>query len=109
MSQRNKTFKPTFSVSQELTIYSVSNDYKSIVSLMNEHPLVELNLADVTAIDGAGIQMLMLIKQMANRNQKEVTFVNHSQAVVDVMDLINVGAFFGDPVVLPANRSGGDL
>ena len=64
---------------------------------------LELNLAGVTELDSAGLQLLMLAKKDAQRRQRELHLVAHSPAVVEVFELLNVGAFFGDPMVI-ANR-----
>ena len=43
---------------------------------------------------------------IAKRNPgKEVSFINHPQSVLRLIDLANVGGVFGDPLFISANRS----
>ena len=53
-------------------------------------------------IDTAGVQLLMLAKQEALRQQRELRLVGHSPAVLEVFELLNVAAYFSDPLVMAA-------
>ena len=56
----------------------------------------------MTEIDTAGVQLLMLAKQEALRQQRELRLVGHSPAVLEVFELLNVAAYFSDPLVMAA-------
>lgn len=61
---------------------------------------IEINLAGVNEIDSAGLQLMMAAKREATARNKCLRFVDHSHAVVDVLDLCNLVSHFGDPLVL---------
>ncbi len=89
----------------ELTIY-VANEFKQTLSpYLESFEKLELDLASVTEIDSAGLQFLMALKKLASKSQhREVRFTNHSQAVVDVFELLNLSARFDDPIMLAAEK-----
>jgi anti-anti-sigma factor len=61
---------------------------------------IEVSLAAVREIDSAGLQLMLAAKREARAKNKSLRFVEHSQAVLDVLDLFDLGAHFGDPLVL---------
>ena len=72
---------------------------------------VEIDLSGVTDIDTAGVQLLMLAKKTAQAAHRELRLVAHSPAVLEVFELLNVAAYFDDPLVMtsradtPADRA----
>ena len=67
--------------------------------LADPQPL-EINLSGVTEIDSAGVQLLMLAKKTAQAAQSELRLVEHSPAVIEIFELLNLGEFFDDPLVI---------
>ncbi|MBY0465907.1 MAG: STAS domain-containing protein [Burkholderiales bacterium] len=65
-----------------------------------EPPVTVIDLSAVTELDSAGLQLLMLAKKTAVAQGRELHLVGHSEAVIDVFELLNVAAYFGDPVVM---------
>lgn len=65
----------------------------------------EIDLSGVTELDTAGVQLLMLAKRTALAQQRELRLVGHSPAVMDVFELLNVAAYFGDPLVMDSSES----
>ena len=61
---------------------------------------LELDLGEVSEMDTAGFQLLYLLKREAKAENKKLRLVNHSQATLDVLGLLNMEAYFGDPLVL---------
>lgn len=68
---------------------------------------LEIDLSAVTELDTAGLQLLMLAKQEARALQRELRLVGHSPAVLEVFELLNVAAYFGDPLIVAAPAAGG--
>lgn len=62
---------------------------------------LEFNLSGVTELDTAGLQLLWLMKREARRHQRQLRFTAHSPAVIDVIDVYQLAAVFGDPIMLP--------
>jgi len=83
----------------ELTIFRAA-ELKPLL-LADPLPLV-IDLSGVTDIDTAGVQLLMLAKNTALAQQRELRLVAHSPAVMDVFELLNLAEYFGDPLDAPA-------
>jgi len=67
------------------------------LALSNE---VEIDLSAVNEIDTAGVQLLIHAKKAADKAQRVLRLCRHSPAVLDVFELLNLGAYFGDPLVI---------
>ena len=74
--------------------------------LLAEPMAQAIDLSGVTALDTAGVQLLMLAKKTALATQRELSLVAHSPAVIEVFELLNLAAYFGDPLVM-TQRNGG--
>jgi anti-anti-sigma factor len=81
----------------EFTIFRAAK-FKDI--LLAEPAPTEIDLSGVTEIDTAGVQLLMLAKQTAQQEQRDLHLVAHSPAVLEVFELLNVAAYFNDPLVM---------
>jgi anti-anti-sigma regulatory factor len=68
--------------------------------LLNEPAPSEIDLSGVSEIDTAGVQLLMLAKQSALARNSELRLTGHSPAVLEVFELLNVAAYFNDPLVM---------
>jgi anti-anti-sigma factor len=68
----------------------------------------EVDLSGVTELDTAGLQLLMLAKKNARAQKQEFHLVAHSPAVIEVFELLNVSAYFGDPLVMDSRAATGD-
>ncbi len=86
----------------ELTIYRAAELKAVLLSVINTHPAVEVNLSAVSETDTAGVQLLMLAKRHAQQRGVRLSLCAHSPAVVDAFELLDLAAFFGDPLVVPA-------
>jgi len=86
----------------ELTIYAAAQAKENLLSAMAAGNEIEINLAQVSEIDAAGLQLLALVKREAAEKNKPLRFIAHSQAVLDMLDLCNLAGVFGDPVVISA-------
>jgi anti-sigma B factor antagonist len=87
----------------ELSIYR-AEELKQ--ALLGEPSPTEIDLSGVTEIDTAGVQLLMLAKRSAQAAQRELRLVAHSPAVSDVFELLNLSAYFDDPLVMDARATG---
>jgi anti-anti-sigma factor len=86
----------------EMTIYRALELRQTLLDAVAAQPKVELDLSAVTEIDTAGLQLLMLAKRAAQAAQRELRLVGHSPAVLDVLQLFDLAAFFGDALVVPS-------
>lgn len=88
-------------VEGEMTIYRAAELKDTLLQAVAAQPVVEVDLSAVNEFDSAGLQLLMLAKRAAQAAQRELRLVNPSPAVVDVLQLFDLAAFFGDPLVVP--------
>jgi anti-anti-sigma factor len=86
----------------ELTIYRAAELKPVLLDAVAKATVVEVDLSEVSEFDTAGLQILMLAKRTAASLQRELRLVRHSPAVVDVLQLLDLAAFFGDPLVVPS-------
>ncbi len=84
----------------DLTIYAAADLKEKLLAALAEETEIEVNLARVGEVDTAGVQLLILAKREAARLGKELHLTGHSPAVLEALDLIYLGGFFGDPVVI---------
>lgn len=90
----------TLTIEGELTIYTAAKRKPELLAFLNSGEDLEMNLAGVTEIDTAGLQLLILIKREAAQSGKTLSFVMHSKIVLEVLELANLIGPFGDQVVL---------
>lgn len=64
---------------------------------------LEVDLADVSDIDTAGMQLLLLLKREAVATEKTCRLSNHSSVIVDMLETYQLSNYFGDPLVIPAH------
>ncbi len=83
-----------------MAIYRAAELKNSLLDALVQHATLEVNLAAVTELDTAGVQILIMLKQFAERSNKGLRLVAHSEAVSDVFDLLNLAPYFGDPLVI---------
>jgi len=81
----------------ELTIFRAA-ELKP--QLLDAPQPTEVDLGAVTEIDTAGLQLLMVAKKAALAAGRDLRLTNHSPAVLEVFELLNVAAFFGDHLVI---------
>lgn len=85
----------------EMTIYHALELKQGLLECLNHCTEMEINLSGVSEMDTAGFQLLVLAKCEAARGGRPLRLVEHSPATLEVMDLFNMAAYFGDPVVMP--------
>lgn len=87
-----------------MTIYNANEIKAQLLSGLGSAAIVELDLSHVTELDTAGFQLLVMAKRESQRQGHTLRIVAHSQAVRDVIDFYNMDAFFGDPMIIPAEQ-----
>ena len=94
----------TLRIEGELTIFRAM-ELKPL--MLPTPPLDEIDLSGVTDLDTAGVQLLMLVKKTARAEKRELRLVGHSPAVLEVFELLNVAAYFGDHLVMDSRAKTG--
>ena len=84
----------------ELSIYRADELQQALIEPLRAGVRLVVNLARVTELDTCGLQLLMLAKRTAKALGAELQLIGHSPAVLEVFELLNMAAFFGDPLVI---------
>jgi anti-sigma B factor antagonist len=92
----------TLKIEGELTIFRAM-ELKP--ALLAEPAVTDIDLSGVTDLDSAGVQLLMLAKKTALTQGRELHLLGHSPAVLDVFELLNVAAYFGDHLVMDSRAA----
>ena len=90
------------SLTEDLTIYHAFEQKTMLLDALDSADLLELDLSQVSEIDSAGLQLLILLKKEAQRAGKRFAIVAHSQSIRAVIDFCNLAAVLGDPLLIPA-------
>lgn len=86
-------------LSGSLDIYCAAEMRERLAALLRQHPVLELNLAEVEEIDTSGVQLLLAAKQMASNLGHTLKLTAHSTPVLATLELCKLLPYFGDPVV----------
>lgn len=84
----------------ELTIYEAAPLKEELFNKIEKCKGVSINLSNVAELDTSCFQILMAAKRECDKREIEFTMNSHSPAVIEIMELYNMGSYFGDPVVL---------
>ena len=84
----------------ELTIYEASALKDELFKKIEKCKGVSINLSNVSELDTSCFQILIAAKRECDKREIEFTMNSHSPAVLEVMELYNMGSYFGDPVVM---------
>ena len=107
INSREETGRYIFEVAGEFNIYSAAQLKDELLGLLANHPQLEIDLGAVDDFDSSGVQILLLLKREAQRQKRSLAFIQHSPAVREVLDLLNLVAELGDPLVIPLDARGG--
>lgn len=100
MSNETSMSQIDLAIEGELSIYRADELKQGLIGPLSNGVRLVVNLAGVTVFDTCGVQLLMLAKRTANKVGAELNLVGHSPAVLEVFELLNIAAFFGDHLVI---------
>lgn len=93
--------------SGEMTIYQAADQKAALMNAIADTETLELDLTQVSEMDSAGLQLLILFKRETQRQGKAGHIVGHSAAVQELIDFVNLAAWLGDPMVIPPGSTPG--
>ena len=96
----NTTAPRVLHIAGEFNIYRAEELKQALLAALADTPALDIDLSGVLEIDTVGVQLLMLAKKIAQANRCTVRLVAHSAAVTEVFELLNLAAYFGDPLVI---------
>lgn len=82
----------------EMTIYTAGELKASLEGAFAGCESLEIDLAEVSEMDTAGLQLLLAAKRKARSGGKTLCLKGHSEAVLHVFELCGVTGYLGDPV-----------
>lgn len=88
----------------EMTVFTALDVKERLLGSLTGCRQVDVDLSRVSEMDSTGLQLMILAKREAGAMGKEIRFVAHSPAVVDVLEMCKMTGYFGDPVVLEGTR-----
>lgn len=96
-------------INGEFTVYEAAEIKPLLLDVCSKTANLSLDLSGLTRIDTAAVQLLAALKKKFSSDDKRMEIVRHSDPVVEVFELCNLGRHFGDPVVISgkAKKSGG--
>lgn len=92
----------TLRIDGEFSIYRAAELKPVLLQAIESSPVLDVDLSGVAEFDTAGVQLLLLAKRVAAERGHELRLVRHSAVVVDVLQLLDLAAHFGDPLVVAA-------
>jgi anti-sigma B factor antagonist len=81
---------PFLAVVGELTIQTAAERKAELLALLDSADEVEVVLADVTELDTAGLQVLLLAKREAAQLGKTLRLVSANRIVMDVLNIAHL-------------------
>lgn len=106
-AQKREDATSVLRIEGEMTIYRAAELKQTLLASLDLAEELEVDLAAVTELDTSGVQILILAKQQALARQRKLRLIAHSPAVLDVLELLNLAAYFGDPLVIPSRFAAG--
>ncbi len=79
-------------VQDEMTIYTALEQREQLLPLLGQCQQLELDLSAVAEMDSAGIQLLLLLKQEAERLQKPLLLKQPSELCKSLIELLRLEA-----------------
>jgi anti-sigma B factor antagonist len=101
-SKKHEATTSVLRIEGEMTIYRAAELKQTLLASLKKPGTVEVDLSMVTELDTAGAQLLLLAKNTAQAKKRGLRLVDHSPAVLDVLELLNLTSYFGDPLLFQA-------
>ena len=84
----------------DFNIFAAIEIRARLLAALDQADDIEVDLSQVTEADSAGVQLMVAAKAEDGARGKALRFVGHSPAVLDVLDLCDLTAHLGDPVLI---------
>jgi anti-sigma B factor antagonist len=94
----------SMTISDDMTIYNAAVQKLMLLNALAGCEELDLDLSQVSDMDTAGFQILLLAKREAAKANKTMRLTAHSKTVTELLDLYNMASYFGDPMVITAKE-----
>jgi anti-sigma B factor antagonist len=82
----------------DVDIYAAEALKAQLLDQLQRALVLELDLAEVSLIDTAGMQILVLLKRIAERDGRVLKLSQHSATAAEAIHFLGLAPFFGDPL-----------
>ncbi|PRC91130.1 STAS domain-containing protein [Solimicrobium silvestre] len=107
MTAETITATATLRIEGEMDIYRAAELKNTLLAALDQTKQLELDLASVSELDTAGVQVLIMIKKQALANGRTLRLIAHSRAVIEVLKLFNLITYFDDSPLISASPATG--
>jgi len=76
----------------DMTIYTAEENKKNIVQALSDD-VQEIDLSEVTEIDTSGIQLLLMARKQADKQEKPLNFIAASDEVKNLVRQLHLSEF----------------
>ncbi|MDD5249756.1 MAG: STAS domain-containing protein [Rhodocyclaceae bacterium] len=94
-------------IAGEFSIFTAAAVRDQLLAALGGAAEVEVDLAQVTELDSAGVQLMLAAKREAAAQDKVLRFTAHSAAVLDTLELCDLSAHCGGPAATGAADTAG--
>lgn len=91
----------------EITIFQADELFSLLKPLVVDDKDLTLDTGSVNEMDSSAVQILLVMRDALEANGKELTLVNHSDSVLDIMAVMGMSGCFNDPVLESGERAKG--
>lgn len=88
-----KNGMPLLHVEGEMTIYTAAELKSQLLPHLAHSRGLEINLSQVSEVDSAGLQLLILAKRETQLKGQTLLLTSHSSAVQEAFELCNLATF----------------
>ena len=89
----------------ELSIFTAAILRQQLLDALDRDMDVEVDLSAVSEMDSAGMQLMVAAKREAGVRNKSLRFTGHSPAVFDILELCDLSAHLGDPLLIQSRSN----
>jgi anti-sigma B factor antagonist len=86
--------KVCLALSGEMTVFHVAENMEILLHYVGLHPYLIVDVSELTDLDMAGLQLLMLLKKESEKISCRIFFKHHSQVVLHIAALLHMETFF---------------
>lgn len=104
IEKKNKEDKTILKMLDELTIYNAEAVFSELVGQFSKGKMLELDLSNIEELDTCGFQMLYAFKKYSDFSIGRLHFVNHSDKVLEFIDLFGTARIFKDKIAISKDK-----
>lgn len=96
-ASRNKKTIHRLRPQGEITIYNAADMKTILLDTLQVHNKIEIDLAEVSELDTAGVQLLVLARREADKADKSLSLITPSEVVQEMLNLYHLTSYFDSP------------